>query len=112
MIDIRHRSFEETLLACEALGGVDLIVTSPPYPDARPGQYGGDASHDFTWTDYQRLGDHVARALKPGCILLLHDADGWAPDRLRAHTAAAVPDICAAARDKGLALTTLDELLA
>lgn len=66
MIDIRHRSFEETLLACEALGGVDLIVTSPPYPDARPGQYGGDASHDFTWPDYQRLGDHVARALKPG----------------------------------------------
>ena len=66
MIDIRHRSFEETLLACEALGGVDLIVTSPPYPDARPGQYGGDASHDFTWSDYQRLGDHVARALKPG----------------------------------------------
>lgn len=65
-IDIRHRSFEETLLACEALGGVDLIVTSPPYPDARPGQYGGDASHDFTWPDYQRLGDHVARALKPG----------------------------------------------
>ena len=66
MIDIRHRSFEETLLACEALGGVDLIVTSPPYPDARPGQYGGDASHDFAWEDYQRLGDHVARALKPG----------------------------------------------
>ena len=65
-IDIKHRSFEETLLACEALGGVNLIVTSPPYPDARPGQYGGDASHDFTWPDYQRLGDHVARALKPG----------------------------------------------
>ena len=66
LIDIRHRSFEETLLACEALGGVDLIITSPPYPDARPGQYGGDASHDFAWPDYQRLGDHVARALKPG----------------------------------------------
>ena len=65
-VDIKHRSFEETLLACEVLGGVDLIVTSPPYPDARPGQYGGDASHDFTWPDYQRLGDHVARALKPG----------------------------------------------
>lgn len=65
-VDIKHRSFEETLLACEALGGVDLIVTSPPYPDARPGQYGGDASHDFAWPDYQRLGDHVARALKPG----------------------------------------------
>lgn len=65
-VDIKHRSFEATLAACEALGGVDLIVTSPPYPDARPGQYGGDASHDFVWEDYQRLGDHVARALKPG----------------------------------------------
>lgn len=53
-----------------------------------------------------------ARALAPGCILLLHDADGWAPDRLRAHTAAAIPDICAAAGDKGLALVTLNELLA
>lgn len=27
---------------------------------------GGDASHDFAWEDYQRLGDHVVRALKPG----------------------------------------------
>ena len=65
-IDIQHRSFEATLAACEAIGGVDLIVTSPPYPDARPGQYGGDASRDFAWSDYQRLGDHVWRALKPG----------------------------------------------
>lgn len=80
MIDIRHRSFEETLLACEALGGVDLIVTSPPYPDARPGQYGGDASHDFAWEDYQRLGDHVARALKPGGFAAIN-IDG--PVRLR-----------------------------
>lgn len=53
-----------------------------------------------------------ARALSPGCILLLHDADGWDPDRPRTHTAAAIPDICAAAREKGLELVTLDELLA
>jgi peptidoglycan-N-acetylglucosamine deacetylase len=53
-----------------------------------------------------------ARALAPGCILLLHDADGWAPDRLRLHTAAAIPDICAAAHDRGLSLVTLDELFA
>ena len=83
-VDIRHRSFEETLLACEALGGVDLIVTSPPYPDARPGQYGGDASHDFTWPDYQRLGDHVVRALKPGGFCAVN-IDGpvrfWRDDR-------------------------------
>ena len=53
-----------------------------------------------------------ARALSPGCILLLHDADGWDPDRPRTHTAAAIPDICAAAREKGLELVTLDELVA
>ena len=53
-----------------------------------------------------------ARALSPGCILLLHDADGWDPERPRLHTAAAIPDICAAARHKGLELVTLDELLA
>ena len=51
-----------------------------------------------------------ADALEPGCILLLHDADGWDPERLRAHTVAAIPDICAAARSKGLDLVTLDEL--
>lgn len=65
-VDIEHRSFEATLAACEARGGVDLIVTSPPYPGARPGQYLGDAPHDWTWPDYQRLGDFVARALRPG----------------------------------------------
>ncbi|MGA0067881.1 MAG: hypothetical protein ACO3PB_00260, partial [Miltoncostaeaceae bacterium] len=53
-----------------------------------------------------------ARALAPGCILLLHDADGWDPDRPRTHTVAAIPDICASAREKGLELVTLDELLA
>ncbi len=58
------------------------------------------------------VAERSARALRPGCILLLHDADGWDPDRLRAHTAAAIPDICAAARDKGLDLVTLDELVA
>ena len=43
---------------------------------------------------------------------LLHDADGWDPDRPRTHTVAAIPDICASAREKGLELVTLDELLA
>jgi peptidoglycan-N-acetylglucosamine deacetylase len=60
--------------------------------------------------------DVVARrsvaALEPGCILLLHDADGWDPGALRVHTVAAIPDICAAAREKGLELVTLGELTA
>ena len=66
MIDIEHRSFEASLARAAELGGADLIFTSPPYPTARPGQYGGDASHDFTWSDYQRLGDAVFTALRPG----------------------------------------------
>lgn len=57
------------------------------------------------------VADRSARALAPGCILLLHDADGWRPERPRRHTAEAIPGICAAARDKGLRLVTLDELL-
>ena len=66
LVDIEHRSFEASLARAAELGGADLIFTSPPYPDARPGQYGGDASHDFTWADYQRLGDCVMSALRPG----------------------------------------------
>lgn len=83
LIDIEHRSFEETLRRCEELGGVDLIFTSPPYPTEKPGaagaagaptrDYGGDAPKHFAWEDYQRLGDLCYRALKPGgfCIIII-----------------------------------------
>jgi peptidoglycan/xylan/chitin deacetylase (PgdA/CDA1 family) len=57
------------------------------------------------------VAERSAAALRPGCVLLLHDADGWDPQKGREHTAAAIPDICAAARVKGLELVTLDELL-
>jgi peptidoglycan/xylan/chitin deacetylase (PgdA/CDA1 family) len=53
----------------------------------------------------------AARALEPGAILLLHDADGWAPERPRQQTADALPEICRAARERGLGLVTLDELV-
>lgn len=66
LVDIEHRSFETSLARAAELGGADLIFTSPPYPTARPEQYGGDASHDFVWADYQRLGDAVLMALRPG----------------------------------------------
>ena len=66
MLEIEHRDYRDTLKRCAELGGADLIVTSPPYPDARPGQYGGDAPHDWTWPDYQALGDAVAAGLRPG----------------------------------------------
>jgi peptidoglycan-N-acetylglucosamine deacetylase len=53
----------------------------------------------------------AVRALAPGAILLLHDADGWAPGRARQQTADALPEICRAARARGLELVTLDELV-
>ncbi len=65
MIDIQHRSFEETLLACEVLGGVDLIVMSPPYCDARTASAYGTAE---PWREeqYKALGGACFSALKPG----------------------------------------------
>lgn len=66
------------------MGGADLILMSPPYADART--YGADVS--WTMADYQRLGDAVKPALKPGahCLMVL-DApvrkwrDGYGTER-------------------------------
>lgn len=52
----------------------------------------------------------VQRALTPGAIILLHDADGWAPERPRQQTADALAEVCRSARERGLELVTLDEL--
>lgn len=83
LIDIEHRSFEETLQRCADLGGADLLFLSPPYPTEVPGakgregaptrRYGGDTPEHFLWEDYQRLGDCCYRALRPGgfCILIV-----------------------------------------
>lgn len=54
----------------------------------------------------------ASRALRPGTILLLHDADGWAPGRPRQQTADALAEICRSARERDIALVTLDELVA
>lgn len=51
-----------------------------------------------------------AEALAPGTILLLHDADGWAPGRPRQQTADALGEICRSARARDLELVTLDTL--
>jgi peptidoglycan-N-acetylglucosamine deacetylase len=53
----------------------------------------------------------AARALSPGAVILLHDADGWAPERSRRQTAEALPAICRAARSRGLSLVTIDALV-
>lgn len=55
--------------------------------------------------------DRTKAALAPGAVILLHDADGWDPTRARAQTVDAIPGICAAARDQGLALVRFDELV-
>lgn len=49
-------------------------------------------------------------ALRPGAVILLHDADGWRPDTPRPQTVAALPDICRAIRARGLAPVRLDRL--
>jgi uncharacterized protein (TIRG00374 family) len=51
------------------------------------------------------------KALKPGAILLLHDADGWGDDD-RSQTAQALPGIIAAARERGLEFRTMSEIAA
>jgi peptidoglycan/xylan/chitin deacetylase (PgdA/CDA1 family) len=53
----------------------------------------------------------TVRALRPGAVVLLHDADGWDPSATRAQTADAVEPICRAARARGLEPVTMGELL-
>ncbi|MEQ8834874.1 MAG: polysaccharide deacetylase family protein [Miltoncostaeaceae bacterium] len=50
------------------------------------------------------------RALAPGTVLLLHDADGWAPGTPRPQTVAALPAILAAASARGLRPVRLDTM--
>jgi DNA modification methylase len=81
LVGLRHADFGETLAEVE--GQADLILTSPPYEDART--Y-GDLDASWTLEDYQRLGDSVARALRPDggqCLMVLggpvrdYRGDGW-----------------------------------
>jgi len=67
IFDIQHRDCYDSLAAMRDAGGCDLILTSPPYPDARkPSAYG--ATFDTSFASYQRLGDAVFEALKPGGV--------------------------------------------
>jgi peptidoglycan/xylan/chitin deacetylase (PgdA/CDA1 family) len=52
------------------------------------------------------------RALAPGTVLLLHDADGWSPGRARPQTVAALPEILRSIRARGLQAVRMDELVA
>ena len=57
------------------------------------------------------IADRAIQALQPGGILLLHDADGWAPNASRDQTAQAIGPICDAARARGLAPVALGDLV-
>jgi len=81
--DVASRDCYETLALAEERGGVDLLITSPPYPDARTVEQYGGAAFDTTLKGYGRLGDAVARALRPGGVAALN-IDGpvriWRPE--------------------------------
>ncbi len=48
------------------------------------------------------IADRVVQAVRPGEIILLHDADGWDPSASRHQTAEAIPAICSRSRALGL----------
>jgi peptidoglycan-N-acetylglucosamine deacetylase len=57
------------------------------------------------------IAERARRALTPGGVLLLHDADGWNPAASRDQTAAAIGPICADARARGLEPVALGDLV-
>lgn len=75
---LHHGDYRETLALCG--GAADLVLTSPPYVDAR--DYGAGVSWDLT--DYAALGDAVFAALRPG---------GWALINVDARVAAWRPEM-------------------
>lgn len=56
------------------------------------------------------IAERSARALAPGTVLLLHDADGWAPGTARPQTVAALPAILDAVAARGLRPVRLDAM--
>lgn len=63
---LHQGDYRETLALCG--GKADLVLTSPPYADART--YGMDCN--WTMTDYAALGDAVFAALRPGGHALIN----------------------------------------
>jgi len=63
------------------------------------------------WDSARPGADAIARraiaGVVPGCILLLHDGDGYDPEGDRTQTAAALPTIIGALRDRGYRFATL-----
>ena len=70
--DVQHRDCFDSLAAARDAGGARLIVTSPPYPDARTVEQYGGASFDTTLAGYGRLGEACFDALVPGGVVALN----------------------------------------
>lgn len=83
MHDVEHRDWSASLAAAKAAGGARLIVTSPPYPDARTVEQYGGAEFECTLAGYGRLGESCFEALVPGGVVALN-IDGpirvWRPE--------------------------------
>ncbi len=77
MIEVEHRDWSASLARARELGGADLVLMSPPYPDARTDEAYG-ASFDTSLEGYHALGVAVFEALKVG---------GELPTDLRTHRA-------------------------
>jgi hypothetical protein len=79
--DVQHRDFLDSLAISK--GTVRLVLTSPPYPDARTVEQYGGARFDTSHEGYGRLGDAVFEALMPGGVCALN-LDGpirvWRPE--------------------------------
>ena len=72
MHDVEHRDWSASLAAAKAAGGARLIVTSPPYPDARTVEQYGGAEFDTSLAGYGRLGEACYEALVPGGVVALN----------------------------------------
>jgi peptidoglycan/xylan/chitin deacetylase (PgdA/CDA1 family) len=118
----RASRFEEELRAGEKtldLGAARPKLFRPPGIWLRSSQQAAAARHGYltvlgsayAFDPYRPPVRYVewviAKNLRPGVIVVLHDAGGD-----RSHTVAALPAILRAAREKGLALVTVSELLA
>jgi hypothetical protein len=81
--DVQHRDCFDSLAAMRNAGGARLIVTSPPYPDARTPEQYGCAAFDTTVEGYGRLGEAIFEALMPGGVCAFN-IDGpirvWRPE--------------------------------
>jgi peptidoglycan/xylan/chitin deacetylase (PgdA/CDA1 family) len=115
-----HHEFADTLTAIhDILGPVCVWLWRPPYADYNDAvlkaaaDFGlttvtwDDSSADWTRPGAQQIVNNVLSQMHPGAIVLMHDGPA-----LREQTAAALPQIVAGLKARGLVPVTLPRLLA